>query len=250
VSADLRLAGVAAGTWLATLAGLYLSAGTGALVALGTALGAGAVGWSLRHRWRWVLAGILLGAACGAAITAARVTVRDAPAVSALVADHATVHMRLIVVDDPRPIAGAAGRPGGYLVPASARQVRAGARQVEVSVRVVVIATDPAWRTLLPGTPVEATGRLSAARGGDLSAAVLSVTGAPDDVGAAPWSQRAAGALRAGLRHACAPLPAAPGGLLPGLVDGDTSGLDPAVAADFRTVGMTHLVAVSGSNVG
>jgi competence protein ComEC len=241
MSADLRLVGVAAGTWLASLAGLYLSAGRGALVASGEMLGAGLVAWLLRHRWRWVVAGILLGAACGAAMTAARVAVRDGPAVSRLIATHSTVHMRLIISDDPRPIAGTSGRPGGYVVPASA---------VDPPVRVLVIATDPAWRTLLPGTAVTATGRLSASRGGDLDAAVLSVPAAPDTVGIAPWSQRAAGALRAGLRRACAGLPAEPGGLLPGLVDGDTSGLDPGVAADFRTTGMTHLVAVSGANVG
>ena len=238
---DLRLAGVAAGTWLASLTGLYLSAGSGALVALGALLAAGALGWLVRHRWRWILAGVLLGAACGAAMTAARVSVRDAPAVSRLIAEHATVHMRLVISDDPRQLASSTGRPGGYLVPASA---------LEPAVRVIVIATDPAWRTLLPGTPVEATGRLSAPRGGDLSAAVLSVSTPPDRVGVAPWSQRAAGALRAGLRRACVPLPPEPGGLLPGLVDGDTSRLDPAVAADFRTTGMTHLVAVSGANAG
>jgi competence protein ComEC len=240
MSADLRLVGVAAGTWLASLTALYLSAGWGAVLALASASSAGLVGWLVRHRWRWILAGVLLGAACGAAMTAARVAVRDGPAVSRLIAAHATVHMRLIISDDPRPIPGASGRPGGYVIPASA---------VDPPARVLVIATDPAWRTLLPGTPVTATGRLAASRGGDLNAAVLSVSAAPDAVGVAPWSQRAAGALRAGLRRACAELPAEPGGLLPGLVDGDTSGLDPGVTADFRTTGMTHLVAVSGANV-
>jgi competence protein ComEC len=38
-------------------------------------------------------------------------------------------------------------------------------------------------------------------------------------------------------------------GLLPGLVDGDTTALDPQLKADFQRTGMTHLVAVSGSNV-
>ncbi|TML26279.1 MAG: MBL fold metallo-hydrolase, partial [Actinobacteria bacterium] len=151
--------------------------------------------------------------------------------------------------DDPRAVPGSAGRPGVVVVPAAAQEVRAAGRRIGLSVDVVVLATDPAWRGLLPGTPVAATGRLSAPRAGDLSAAVLSVSGPPDETGTPPWSQRAAGALRAGLRRACAPLPAAPGGLLPGLVEGDTSRLDPAVAADFRTTGMTHLVAVSGANV-
>ena len=44
-------------------------------------------------------------------------------------------------------------------------------------------------------------------------------------------------------------LPPAERGLLPGLVDGDTSALPEATAQDFRTAGLTHLVAVSGSNV-
>jgi competence protein ComEC len=250
VTADLRLVGVAAGTWLAALAGLYLPAGRGILVALGAALGAVVVGWLLRHRWRWVVAGALLGAAGAAAMTAARVSVRDAPELSGLVAAHAPVHVELTVTDDPRTLPAAAGRPPVYLVPASTRTVRPdNGRRIEVSVDMVLLATDPAWRSLLPGTPASATGRLGPPRGGDLTAAVLSVSGPPADVGAAPWSQRAAGTLRAGLRRACAPLPAAPGGLLPGLVDGDTSGLDPAVAADFRSTGMTHLVAVSGANV-
>jgi competence protein ComEC len=34
---------------------------------------------------------------------------------------------------------------------------------------------------------------------------------------------------------------------LPGLVDGDTSGLPSDVVKDFRTTGLTHIVAVSGA---
>ncbi len=56
--------------------------------------------------------------------------------------------------------------------------------------------------------------------------------------------------LRAGLRSAVEPLPDAEGGLLPGLVVGDTGALDPEVRADFRTVGLNHLTAVSGAIVG
>jgi competence protein ComEC len=61
--------------------------------------------------------------------------------------------------------------------------------------------------------------------------------------------QRVAGRLRDGLRTAADPLPADERGLLPGLVDGDTSRLPDALRDDFRTAGLTHLVAVSGSNV-
>ncbi len=73
--------------------------------------------------------------------------------------------------------------------------------------------------------------------------------GAPVRLGAPSALQRAAGRLRAGLQQACAPLPDEPGGLLPGLVVGDTSRLPDAVEEDFRATGMTHLNAVSGSNV-
>jgi competence protein ComEC len=37
--------------------------------------------------------------------------------------------------------------------------------------------------------------------------------------------------------------------LVPALVDGDDAGLDPALVDDFRTTGLTHLLAVSGTNL-
>ena len=61
--------------------------------------------------------------------------------------------------------------------------------------------------------------------------------------------QRAAGRLRSGLRGAVAGTPSDGAGLLPGLVVGDTSGLDPGLEQAMRSSGLTHLVAVSGSNV-
>jgi competence protein ComEC len=102
---------------------------------------------------------------------------------------------------------------------------------------------------LLPGQRLTARGRLAPPRGGDLTAGVLSAVGPPVLRAAPPSSQRVAGALRAGLQRACAPLPDEPGGLLPGLVVGDTSRLPPTVEEDFFATGMTHLNAVSGSNV-
>ncbi|MDI5943873.1 ComEC/Rec2 family competence protein, partial [Micromonospora sp. DH15] len=117
------------------------------------------------------------------------------------------------------------------------------------SLRVLLRATGPACRAVLPGQRLPPEGRLGAPRGGDLPAAGLPGRGAPTPHGPPPWSQRAAGTLRAGLQRVCEPLPDEQGGLLPGLVVGDTSRLLPAVEEDFRTTGMTHLNAVSGSNV-
>ncbi|MEU3455947.1 ComEC/Rec2 family competence protein [Micromonospora sp. NPDC006766] len=257
---DLRLAGLAVAAWLAALAALHLTAaaaGVLAAVAAGFALLAGAhlLGVLGRpaapaRRYGWIAVAVLLGLVCGAAATAARLAVRDAAPIRELVDARAVVSAELVVRNDPRPIRGAAGRPATLLVRADlVRFTPRNGRPVAAPARVLVLATDPAWRGLLPGQRLTAEGRLAAPRGGDLTAAVLTATGPPVPQGPPPWLQRAAGALRAGLQRACEPLPDEQGGLLPGLVVGDTSRLAPAVEEDFRVTGMTHLNAVSGSNV-
>jgi len=54
---------------------------------------------------------------------------------------------------------------------------------------------------------------------------------------------------RAAVRRAALHLPKGERGLLLGVTIGDTSDLDPQVDLDFRTTGLTHLLAVSGENV-
>ena len=84
---------------------------------------------------------------------------------------------------------------------------------------------------------------------GQPAAAVLTLAGPPERLGRPPPLQTAAGDLRAGLRRAADGLPPEERGLLPGLVLGDTSRLPADLQADFRTAGLTHLVAVSGANL-
>ncbi|WP_438829924.1 ComEC/Rec2 family competence protein [Actinoplanes friuliensis] len=168
----------------------------------------------------------------------------------ALVEEEARVRVELVVRDDPRALRGSPGLPPTYLVSVDLTAVHPdGAPRVRLEARGLVLGSDPGWKVLLPGQRVLATGRLMAPRGGDLKAAVLSVKDPPELQGRSSWAQRAAGVLRAGLQRACAPLPDDVGGLLPGLVVGDTSRLDPALEEDFRETGMTHLNAVSGANV-
>ncbi|MDT5034128.1 MAG: competence protein ComEC, partial [Actinoplanes sp.] len=260
---DLRLAGFAVSAWLTALACLHLSARSGILLA-GTAAVIAAVAASplrlpgrralpRRLSWagniRWVLVAMALGCVCGGSATAARVAVRETGVFAALVRAGAHVRMDLVVRDDPRAVRGSPGLPPTYLVDVDLTRVRGDGAALSLSVRALVLGADPGWRGLLPGQRLSAAGRLMAPRGGDLQAAVVSVREAPTLVGRPPWAQRAAGALRAGLQRACAPLPDDAGGLLPGLVVGDTSRLDPALEADFRATGMTHLNAVSGANV-
>ncbi|MEH1011903.1 ComEC/Rec2 family competence protein [Micromonospora sp. CPCC 206060] len=263
---DLRLVGLAVATWLSALAGLHLNvttalvlavAGAGSAVLLAVYLHTGRAGGGRtgRHqiigRYGWLTVSVLLGLVCGAGSTAARLVVRDAPPVRALAEQRATVTAELVVRDDPRPVRGAVGRPATLLVATESAwldPVDDRTRTV-VPARVLVLANHPGWRTLLPGQRLTATGRLAVPRGGDLTAVVLSSTGPPTLLGRPSWAQRIAGTLRSGLQRACAPLPDEPGGLLPGLVVGDTSELPAAVEEDFRATGMTHLNAVSGSNV-
>ncbi|WP_091090034.1 ComEC/Rec2 family competence protein [Micromonospora nigra] len=251
---------MAVAAWLAALAGLHLDAGSTALLAtvaggLAVAGASHLLGIAGRprpaaRRHGWIVVAVLIGVLCGASATAARLTVRDAGPLRTLADERARVSAELVVRDDPRPVRGAVGRPAMLVVPANLVSVTGpDGRRLALPARILVLATDPAWRGLLPGQRASAAGRLAEPRGGDLTAAVLSTTGPPDRHGAPSVFQRAAGQLRAGLQRACGPLPDEPGGLLPGLVVGDTSRLPPTVEEDFLATGMTHLNAVSGSNV-
>lgn len=259
---DLRLAGVAAGAWLAAIAGLYASvttglviAGSAALAGLGLAIipaagsrvpraGLPAVVSALR----WPLVAVAIGAACGAASTAAQMAAARAEPVASLASARATVTATLTLTGDPHPVGSGIGPPT-YGVDADLTEVATPTRRTSLDVRVFVLASADGWLGLLPGQRLVTSGRLATPNGGDLDAAILSVSTRPHLIGAAPWTQRAAGALRAGLQRACAGLPDPVRGLLPGLIDGDTTHLDPAVSAAFKATGMTHMLAVSGSNV-
>ncbi|MFI5491681.1 ComEC/Rec2 family competence protein [Actinoplanes sp. NPDC051859] len=265
---DPRLGGFAIAVWLAALSCLYLSFRTGlGIAAAAFVLAAltllprwperqrtsGRMPIRGRSRWRaarFVLVSALLGAGCGAAATAARVAVREAGPLAALVDAGATARVELIVRDDPRALRGSPGLPATYLIPIELTAIHPeDGASLRLSARALVLGADPAWRPLLPGQRAAVTGRLLAPRGGDLRVAVLSVKDPPLLTGRSSPAQRLAGALRAGLQRACAPLPDDVGGLLPGLVVGDTSRMDPTLEEDFRATGMTHLNAVSGANV-
>lgn len=253
---DLRLAGPALGAWLSALWALYLSPGGAATLAAAAGLLAGISWYASRRRAvipmvATALIGVLLGVVSGSVATAARTSARDAAPLAQLARDRTTVRAELVTTDDPRR--GRGTRVRTWLIPARMTwfhtAAASGTPATRLDVRVLVISDHPSWRGALPGQRVSVTGRLGPPRGGDLRAATLSVSLAPRFRGVAPGVQRAAGSLRAGLQRAAAPLPDDAGGLLPGLAIGDVSRMDPAVEEDFRATGMTHLTAVSGSNV-
>ncbi|MGN9838009.1 ComEC/Rec2 family competence protein [Nonomuraea sp. H19] len=114
---------------------------------------------------------------------------------------------------------------------------------------ITVFASGSDWSGLLPSQHLQVTGRLAKPTPGDMVAAVLLVQGRPRVLTPPSWLQTAAGSLRSGLRAAADTLPPDQRGLLPGLVVGDVSRMDPQVASDLRAAGMNHLHAVSGANL-
>ena len=191
-------------------------------------------------------------ACCGAAglTTGLHAAAQAAGPLPELAAREAAVRVEAVLTDDPREVA-AGGLRGQRLIVARVRveQVRAAGRTTRLRAPLLVLSSDARWLGLLPSQRVAIEGRMRSAEPGDDVVAVLSGRGALEVLAGPSRVQQVAGRLRAGLRQAAAPLPERERGLLPGLVVGDVSRLSDDVRTDFRTVGLTHLTAVSGTNV-
>ncbi len=112
----------------------------------------------------------------------------------------------------------------------------------------VLVIGDEAWGEVAWGDTVTAVGRLQPADGHDL-AAVLSAVGDPEIEPGRSSVLSGADAVRASVRAAARDGPGHSDALVPALVTGDDERLPPEVVDDFRTAGLTHLTAVSGTNL-
>ena len=190
------------------------------------------------------LAGVVVFGAVATAAAVRTERVADNP-LSRLATVRAAVTVTGSVVDDPRPIHGRFGDE--VLVRLEVTRVRGAAGSYALREPIVVFGS-PSWRSVALGSTVEVTGHLGPSTHGD-AAAVLSTSASPDiRAGPDPW-WRASARLRAAVRESVSAQPADRRGLLPALVDGDDAGLDPSLADDFRVTGLTHLLAVSGTNL-
>lgn len=259
---DMRLMPAAITVWVSALLGLLWGWWAGvAGGALGVAI-ALALFWSaLRRRagpdaWR-------RGTAAGALFLCGLLTAGPM-SVQLFTAEHDPLRMsaarggevtlRATVAQRPRPLrsAGYAGRPGGarsFLVPVDVEHAAVAGRPVPSTGRVLLIAAVPEWSQVLPRQQVTVHGTLAPAREHELTVAVVFVSGPPEDTGTAPWWQQAADTARRALRSASGVLGEEAGGLLPGLIVGDTSELSGRIEQDFLVAGMSHLTAVSGFHV-
>ncbi|MEU8355088.1 ComEC/Rec2 family competence protein [Nonomuraea sp. NPDC048882] len=204
-----------------------------------------------RTAWRNVTIATLICTAAASASVAFRVHALTTGPAAQLAEANAFITAQIALTDDPkrRPDRSGHFQPASYVISADLKTIRTGATTQAVNVPITVFATGQAWGPLLPTQHVEVTGRLAKPIPGSLIAATLLVRGPPRVLTQPSGLQTAAGALRSGLRSAADVLPPDQRGLLPGLVVGDVSRMDPQVTADFKEAGLSHLNAVSGANL-
>jgi competence protein ComEC len=102
---------------------------------------------------------------------------------------------------------------------------------------------------LIPGQKVAFTGKLSAPLPGRAIAGNLTLTEPLKFLVGPPKYQWLAAQLRVGLHRSLVGTSPAAQGLVPGLALGDSSKLTPELADAMKAAGLTHLIAVSGTNV-
>ncbi len=262
---DLRLVPAALAGWAVVLAGLYLGSHAAAalgvvalLAAVAAARGQAELGSRSaagpRRRCAAVLAVGGVSAALALVVGTQAWQVERHPLRAA--AERGSVATLVVQLrDDPQAIAssgygGRRSQPQRVVVHAGLEAADLAGQQWRAGGRVVLLAPAQGWTGLLPGQRVRATGLLAPPERSDLTVAVLRVRGKPEVLVAPTGVQRGAERLRSGLREAAAGvLDPRPAGLLPALVVGDTSAMVPAVKDEFRASGLTHLTAVSGTNV-
>ena len=200
-----------------------------------------------RPQWGRAAPGFACLAALGAVVMARAVAGLDGPA-ARFAAEEAEATVVIRLAADPK------GRWTGVRVPARLEAVAGTASRGTV----LVVATRPAaerLRLLEAGESAVLTGRFRPLDGGERRwrwRHVGAVFEAGDLIGAGP-ARPAVLRWANGFRHrvlaggeALAPTDRA---LVAGFLVGDDRELPPAVAADFRAAGLSHLLVVSGANV-
>ncbi|MDP3971663.1 MAG: ComEC/Rec2 family competence protein [Candidatus Nanopelagicales bacterium] len=198
---------------------------------------------------------LVVGALAGGVLAVAHSAALDVEPIPELVRSRSSVEAIVVPRTEPR-LYRTGGGSGSMRRRWSARadviELRSGERVSELRAPVVVQGfTTPrgAAESVLPGATVRVRGVLEQGRAARPESARLLVQGEPEVVAPEPWYQRWAGQIRASLRNASAGLAPDAGGLLPGLAVGDERALPPELADAMRSVGMSHLTAVSGSNL-
>jgi competence protein ComEC len=238
---DLRLVLPALSVWISAASVSGLAPHTAALASDALAV-AGVV---LGRLGRRMVAAVLLLAGAAATVTALRVSAVEAGPVPDLADQRAEVDAQVVVTSDPVVKDGTFS--SFTLFRGRIELVIGRGATTRVRSPVLVIA-DASWVSVPVGARLAASGRLEPAADNDL-AGVLVTHDDPTMLRPPSPLDRLVSRMRGGLRDASAGLGPVERVLVPALVDGDDAGMPDEAVAAFRTCGLTHLLAVSGSNL-
>lgn len=245
VSTDLRLTLLGVCAWAGALLGLVVALHpVWVLVLVGAGLAGGAI--TLRrgvrpapHHVAWLIVALAAGLGSGVRLD----QVRDS-AVAALARTGAVAHLECRVDADAVVRVGTHGN--FTMVKATVMAMEGRGRRYRSEVPVLLIG-NTSLAGLRYDDVVTVTGRLQRAASWEL-AAVVSVRGSPRVATRSAWWAGPDGVRRA-VRASVARRSPTLRALVPALVDGDDTGLPETTVSDFRAAGLTHLLAVSGTNL-
>lgn len=263
---DLRLVPLALALWAGCIAALLTGAGWFRTVGCWLGLGLALVGLTLlasgrseqsARPWRCGCAVGLVGLAAGLLVAGlALVRAADDPLTTAAAAGHVAT-MTVEIDAAPAGVQSSFGLADDApdAIPASHYRIAGTVRQAQVAGQVwdsdaaiSILATGAQWATAIPGQRVLVSGVLGPDTFPVIPAVQVRASRPPVVTRGARWWSAAAATIRAGLTERATLLGGDAGGLLPGLVVGDTSGIDDRLTTDAKTTGLTHLLAVSGSH--
>ena len=164
----------------------------------------------------------------------------------------ALVRLTASVRNDPTVSAAGATRPTLTSVELTVRDLTYRGRPWRMRAPVQLSATGEAGAQLAGlevGTSIRVDAIVSLPDPGTSRAADAHLRGPVQVLRPPAGLDRWLNAVRGGLRAAMRASPAEQAGLVPSLVVGDTSRLPPALEDDFRATSLTHLTAVSGTNL-
>jgi competence protein ComEC len=181
---------------------------------------------------------------------------QDGP-VAGAAASRDSVVIRVRIVGDPRELGADSRGSGRWAVPAEVIDVAADGQLIRSRARVLLTGGE-GWDQVVTGQVVRTAGKLKQAKAGQVEAGVLAAATPPlkpdarHDPGSGPRFETAGNIpegpsqLKRRFSSGAEWLQGDAAGLLPGMVTGDTSGLDESLEAAMKTTGTTHLTAVSG----
>jgi competence protein ComEC len=244
---DPRLPVLGGLAWLGALVGLHGAGASDLVVIAGGSsamLGGLVLGWRFPSTRLLVMAGGFVFTALLVA-AALRVESVQATPIATWAERGAAVQAVGVVTRDPQRY------PGTFddFVVTRVRLVEVASRGERYSLATpVLVMGDSSWSSAQLGARLTFAGLLEVAADDEVGA-VVRARGSPEVIDLPSTWWRAADGVRRALKASVAHRPADQRALVPALVVGDDSAVTESLSAAFRATGLTHLLAVSGTNL-